>query len=127
MESFCTYHEPSTAKQIITVADLIPIGRDNAISRKALVSLCEAHGLIDNLIRDKDRAMRKLIEKDRIDHVILNLSTGEGYYRVSQDDMQDLQRYIRQEEKRAKAAFKNIKMAKALYEDYKHGRMGGDV
>lgn len=127
MNSFHIYQKQATGNPVITVADLIPVGRENAISRKALVALCESNGLIDSSVRDKDRATRKLIEKDRIDHVILNLSTGEGYYRVSKDDMQDLQRYIRQEEKRAKASFKNIKMAKALYEDYKHGRMGGDV
>ena len=38
----------------------------------------------------------------------------------------DLKRYIRQEEKRAKSTFKNLAMAKKLYEDYKHGRINGE-
>lgn len=78
--------------------------------------------MIEDSVKDKDRAMRLLIQKDRKDFVILNLSNGDGYYRISKDDMQDLQRYIRQEEKRAKSSFRNIKLARALYEDLLHGR-----
>jgi hypothetical protein len=126
MERFHIYQKEAIGKPVTTIADLIPVGRDNAINRKALVSLCEQYGLIENTTRDKDRSMRLLVQKARMDYVILNLSNGDGYYRVSMDDMQDLQRYIRQEEKRAKSAFKNITMAKALFEDFKHGRMGGD-
>lgn len=125
METFHIYQKRATGTAAITIADIIPIGRENAISRKALVSLCVAHGLIDDSIKDKDRAMRLLVRKARIDYVILNLSNGDGYYRVSKDDMQDLQRYIQQEESRAKAAFKNLKKARALYEDFKHGRVAG--
>ena len=122
MNSFHIYQKQATGNPVITVADLIPVGRDNAISRKALVSLCVEHELIEDSVKDKDRAMRLLIQKDRKDFVILNLSNGDGYYRISKDDMQDLQRYIRQEEKRAKSSFRNIKLARALYEDLLHGR-----
>ena len=123
MGSFHIYQKKANASPIFTIADLIPVGRENAIGRKLLTQLCVQHGLIDDSIKDQDRAMRVLIQKERKDHVILNLSNGDGYYRVSKDDMQDLQRYIRQEESRAKAAFKNTKMARALYEDFMHGRM----
>lgn len=126
MERFHIYQKKATGKSAITIADLIPVGRENAISRKSLVLLCAEQGLIENSIRDKDRAMRLLIQKDRKDFVILNLSNGDGYYRSSIEDAQDLQRYILQEESRAKSAFKNLKMARALYEDYKHGRVDGD-
>lgn len=127
MKSFGFYQKKATGQPpAITIADLIPVGRENAISRKILTQLCVQHGLIDESVRDKDRAMRILIQKDRRDFVILNLSTGEGYYRVSREDMQDLQRYIRQEESRAKASFRNVQLAKALYEDYKYDRVGGD-
>lgn len=105
------------------IIDLIPIGRDNAISRKVLVQLCVNKGLIEEDVKDKDRVMRKLIEKARMNYTILNLSDGSGYYRVSKDDLQDLNRYIRQEEHRAKATFKNLSMAKKLYEDYRTGRL----
>lgn len=111
--------------QDITVADLIPIGRENAISRAYLVTLCVKNHLVDEKLKpeSKDRAMRRLVERARIDYTILNLSDGEGYYRPSIEDIQDLQRYIRQEEKRAKATFRNLTNAKALYEDYRHGRI----
>lgn len=111
--------------QDITVADLIPIGRENAISRAYLVTLCVKNHLVDEKLKpeSKDRAMRRLVERARIDYTILNLSDGEGYYRPSIEDIQDLQRYIRQEEKRAKATFRNLTNAKALYEDYRKGRL----
>lgn len=111
------------APQGITIADLIPIGRENAISRKMLVALCVDQGLVAPTIKDKDRAMRLLIQRDRIDYAILNLSDGDGYYRPSAADLLYLQQYIRQEEKRAKTVFKNLRRAKMLYEDYKKGRL----
>ena len=122
MEKFHIYQKQANGSPIFTIADLIPEGRNNAISRKILSQLCVQHGLIDETVKDADRAMRKLIQKERKDFVILNLSNGDGYYRISKADMQDLQRYIRQEEKRAKSSFRNIKLARALYEDLLHGR-----
>ena len=118
MDRFYIKQKVANGKSNATIADLIPQGRDNAISRKELLNLCVLHDLCKT-----DREMRRLIEIARIDYVILNNSSFGGYYRPSLDDMQDLQRYIRQEEKRAKSTFKNITMAKALYEDYKHGRV----
>lgn len=109
--------------QTITIADLIPIGRENAVSRNILTALCVQNGLVDERARDQDRCMRRLLEAARRDYTILNLSNGEGYYRPSKDDLMDLQRYIRQEENRAKATFRNLSNAKALYEDYKKGRI----
>lgn len=109
--------------KIEVFANLIPIGRENAISRNALTQLCIANGLIEEKGSNKDRAMRKLLSRVRIDYTILNHSDGKGYYRPSKDDLMDLQRYIRQEESRAKATFKNLSMAKKLYEDYKAGRL----
>lgn len=43
-------------EQTFCIADLIPIGRDNAISRKLLTDKCISAGLIDKNISDKDRA-----------------------------------------------------------------------
>lgn len=123
METFRFYQKEASGRTIITIADLIPVGRENAISRKALAMLCIQKSLIDESIKDKDRAMRLLIQNDRKDYVILNLSNGDGYYRPTVEDIQDLQRYIRQEESRAKASFRNLKKARALYEDFKHGRL----
>ena len=124
MIKFVVYTKDVKKKEpAITIVDLIPIGRENAINRNALTELCVSFGLIDERIKDKDRLMRELISKARIDYTILNLSDGNGYYRPSKDDLLDLQIYIRQEEKRAISTFKNLEMAKKLYEDYKSGRL----
>lgn len=129
MERFAVYTpKAAPTPPAITIIDLIPVGRDNAISRDYLVTLCVQNGLVDEnkSPESKDRAMRRLLERAHLDYTILNLSDGEGYYRPSKDDLQDLQKYIRQEESRAKATFRNISNAKALYEDYMHGRIGVD-
>ena len=110
-------------KEVITIADLIPEGRENSISRAMLTAKCVKNRLIDNKAKDKDRAMRNLVKKARIDWTILNLSDGDGYYRPTHDDLLDIRRYIRQEENRGKAVFKNIQNAKKLYEDLKAGRL----
>ena len=126
MEHFFLYVPPGTGqKQEHSIVDLIPIGRENAISRKMLVQLCVQNGLVEEYLSDsgKDRVMRRLIEHARIDYTILNLSDGRGYYRPSKEDLMELQKYIRQEESRAKSTFKNLSMAKKLYEDYKTGRL----
>lgn len=120
METFEIYRKPATGKPVITIADLIPKGRKNAINHKILATLCVKHGLIENAMNGKDEAVRLLIEKDRIDHVILKRCDNESYYRLSKDDMQDLQRCIRQQERKEEVSFKNPEMAKALYEDYKY-------
>lgn len=124
METF-TVQVPKVMHEVnsvITIADLIPEGRDNAISRPVLVAKCISHGLIDKSCKDKDRLMRNLLSIARLDWTILNNAETGGYYRPTFEDLQDLRRYIRQEEKRGAAIFKNIQMAKALYEDYKAGR-----
>lgn len=110
-------------KEVITIADLIPEGRENAISRALLTEKCVTNGLIDRNVKDKDRAMRNLIEKARIDWTILNRADVGGYYRPTYDDLLDLRRYIRQEENRGKSIFKNLQNAKKLYEDLKAGRL----
>ena len=110
-------------KEVMTIADLSPEGRENAISRAILTEKCVANGLIDGHVKDKDRRRRNLVKKARIDWTILNLSDGDGYYRPTHDDLLDLRRYIRQEENRGKAVFKNIQNAKKLYEDLKAGRL----
>ena len=120
MNTFYINQPVAKGKPVFGIADFIPVGRVNAITREELLQICISEGLCQS-----DRDMRRLIEKARIDYVILNHSDGNGYYRPSREDAQELQRYIRQEEKRAKSTFKNITMAKALYEDYKRGRIGG--
>ena len=106
----------------ITIIDLIPFGKENAISRKRLLQECITKGLVEDTISDPDRKMRQLIETARRDYVILNCSDGAGYYRPNKEDILELRKYIRQEENRGKQTFSNITLAKKLYEDYKHER-----
>lgn len=108
---------------VITIADLIPLGKDNAISRDYLTLLCVQNHLIDNNVSDKDRAMRRLLEKARTNCTILNISNGNGYYRASKHDIPDLKKYIRQEDNRAKSSFRNHTLAKKLYDDYMFERI----
>lgn len=102
----------------IFIEDLIPFGRDNAIKREKLLEKCIDNGLCHN-----DRRMRQLIERARLDSVILNLSNGDGYYRRTVKDVHELQRYIKQEKNRAISSFKSSKKATMLYEDYIKGRI----
>lgn len=124
MERFNIYQKKAAGNNNpqINIAMLIPQGRDNFVSRFELTKQCLEKGLIDSNSHDPDRAMRKLLEIARRDYVILNRSGG-GYYRPTKDELKELQKYIRQEENRAKAVFSNLKMAKALYEDLKAGRL----
>ena len=135
MEHFFMYVPKGTGvKEKPSIVDLIPVGRENAISRELLIQKCVDAGLVGaNLTpKSKDRAMRELVKEARQHpngYTIINLSCGMGYYQLTSQhkasllEIHDLQKYIKQEEKRAKSTFKNISMAKRLYEDYKHGRI----
>lgn len=107
----------------VTIIDLIPVGRDNAISRDYLVTLCVQHGLVKENLKDKDRAMRDLVGEARKEYVVLNLSDGNGYYRPTLKEFLDLQRHIRQIRSRINKEEERLKPELALYEDYKRGRM----
>ena len=89
MQKFDLYTKKAKEErtQTVSIIDFIPVGRENAISRKMLTEKCVAAGLIDKNTSDKDRAMRRIVEKARIDYTILNVSDGNGYYRVSIEDL----------------------------------------
>lgn len=109
----------------ITIADLVPVGRENAISRKMLVALCVKKGLISDGIKDKDRAMRDLIGEARMEHPIINMSHGDGYYQPrtdSEEEMRELNAFIQQEEGRGSKIFRRVSIAKDTYEDFIRGR-----
>lgn len=103
---------------VMTVADLIPYGSENAISRDNLLDKCYRLGLATN-----DRQMRKLIEDARKSFVILNLSDGRGYFRPKKSDKEKLRHYVAQERDRSIAISRNLKMANALLEDMEYGRI----
>lgn len=124
MEHFAVYTPKATpTPPAITIIDLIPVGRDNAISRDYLVALCVQHGLVKENLKDKDRAMRDLVGEARKEYVVLNLSDGNGYYRPTLKEFLDLQRHIRQIRSRINKQEERLKPELALYEDYKRGRL----
>lgn len=124
MEHFAVYTPKATpTPPAITIIDLIPTGRDNAISRDYLVTLCVQHGLVKENLKDKDRAMRDLVGEARKEYVVLNLSDGNGYYRPTLKEFLDLQRHIRQIRSRINKQEERLKPELALYEDYKRGRL----
>ncbi len=124
MERFAVYTPKATpTPPAVTIIDLIPVGRDNAISRDYLVTLCVQHGLVKENLKDKDRAMRDLVGEARKEYVVLNLSDGNGYYRPTLKEFLDLQRHIRQIRSRINKEEERLKPELALYEDYKRGRL----
>lgn len=109
---------------IFSIIDLIPIGMENAISRKQLTKLCLDCGLIDLDSVDPDRDMRRLIQKAKLDWAILSLPNG-GYYQPNVNKAEDiaaLRKYAKREEKRAVSIFKTLKKARAVLDDCDHNR-----
>lgn len=87
------------------ITDFIPVGRENAISRKRL---CEVTGLTD-------RNLREHIAQARRNTPIINLQYGDGYFipDTSDDaDMALLRRYVAQEEGRLKSIGWSLKAAR---------------
>ena len=87
------------------ILEYIPYGRENAIKRKNLRDLT---GL-------SDRDMRRAIELARKETPIINMQDGRGYYRP--DNRDDLQRYVLQEQARAKNILQNINVACRAYNE----------
>lgn len=75
----------------MNIIDYIPYGKDNAISRK----------LLSSVVGMNDRDMRRLIEKERRNHAILNV--GSGYFLPLPKDKPLVERWLRQERRRSKS------------------------
>ena len=76
----------------MNIVDYIPVGRENAISRKML---SQATGL-------SDRIVRGMIEDARIaGEIICNLQDGRGYYVPRPDDLESVARQYWQNRHRA--------------------------
>ena len=89
----------------MNIVDFIPVGKDQAISRKRLVGLT---GLTDRMIRD-------LIGKARRHTCIINNQDANGYY--IPEDKEEVKRYIAQEEHRAKTILYRLNGAKEFYNE----------
>ena len=96
------------------ILDYIPFGRENAIPRAKLRYLT---GL-------NDSAMRQEIAKARRETCIINLQDGRGYYRPT--TMEEVDRFIAQEEHRARSIFYNLNGAKKYRNEMK-GQMEFNV
>lgn len=104
---------------------LLGHGKENAIKRSDLVERCVGAGLIGKDVKDKDRAMRNLIARAKIDFniQITNDGKGEGYYIPTFRESIQLAKNNKREDKKAVSIFRNNKGNKALQEDYKTERI----
>ena len=102
--------------------NLVGTGLENAVKREDLVLRCEVAGLIGSEVKDKDRAMRKLLQRARMEYVILSDYKGAGYYRPTHKERVLLSKSNKRESSRAINVFSSTKLAKALEEDYKYDR-----
>jgi hypothetical protein len=112
-------------KEVNTILDLIPVGNENAISRKKLAGIAEFFLLVSHDSKDPDRDTRKLIAKARENNVILTAEDGGDFIPDKNDpkDMQILNRYLKQERRRIHSLFESIKYADKYYTDFLSGRL----
>lgn len=127
MERFYVYHPapkgiPKVDKVEIFMSFFIP-GKENAIKRDDLIQKCVEAGLIGNDVVDKDRAMRNILKKAKLDYSITNDGDGKGYYIPSKKDRRNLDKNNKREDKKAISTFKGNKVNKAIAEDYRVGRL----
>lgn len=94
--------EPHMSDRNEIVLDAIPYGKENAVTR---VYLAARTGL-------PDRQVRKAIEEIRRSHIILNDQDGKGYYRSW--DLDDIERFYRQERARALAVLARMRPMRIL-------------
>jgi hypothetical protein len=133
MEHFAIYQPMAKGKtkidKIEILAELIPKGKENAITRDELLDKCIENGLVkeDSKRENQDRAMRKLIQKAKLDYSITNDADGSGYYRPTKEDYQRLRRNHNREKKKGISTIVSEKYNGATIEDYKHGRIAGDA
>lgn len=89
------------------IIDYIPFGAENAITRE---QLSKVTGL-------NDSAMRHEIAIARRETCIINLQDGRGYYQPT--SIEEVDRFIAQEEHRARSIFYNLNGAKKYRNEMK--------
>ena len=104
---------------------LLGYGKENAIKRADLVERCVGAGIIEKDSKDKDRAMRKLMHRAKMDFniQITNDGKGEGYYIPTFKESIQLAKNNKREDRKAVSIFAGNKGNKALEEDYRAGRI----
>lgn len=104
---------------------LLGYGKENAIKRADLTNRCVDAGIIEKDVKDKDRAMRKLMHRAKMDFniQITNDGKGEGYYIPTFKESIQLAKNNKREDRKAVSIFAGNKGNKALEEDYRAGRI----
>ena len=82
----------------------IPIGRENAVTRR---QLCELTGMNDRMVRHQISKLRT--EKSEDDMVIVSISRNRGYYRTNNPE--EIAHFIAEMRKRIRATRYAIKTA----------------
>ena len=106
------------SKKNITVAEIIPEGREFAIKEKDLIDKCIKNNLIDEETVLKEEILSILLKKTMMDWTILKNVENQGYYRPTHNELLELKRYIKHLNGE-KTTFKDKRNAKDLYEDLK--------
>lgn len=91
-----------TKQEIQKLVDILPHGSGNAISREELCFL----------LKLDDRTVRDLIKQARRHVPILNMQNGKGYFIPDIKDKPLVDRWLRQETKRAKSSLYSLRGAK---------------
>ena len=99
--------------------EMIPVGRENAISRR---DLCRITGLSDRQVR-REIAQLRLQDFDD-DMVIVSTSRGRGYYLT--DNIGDIVTYIADMSARIRSIVHEIAHARAVVERLRKKQMYGE-
>ena len=100
-------------------------GKENAIKRDDLTQKCVDAGLINADVADKDRAMRNILKRAKLDYSITNDGDGAGYYTPTAEETASLIRNHNRERKKGISTLTGEKYNGAMIEDCIHGRIAG--
>ena len=106
-------------------ASFLKYGKENAIKREDLTKKCVEAGIITSEGElNQDRAMRRLLNRARVDYSIsiTNDGDGKGYYRPTKSDLKLLSRNNNTSKKKAISSFVGNKVNVAMEDDFRHGR-----
>lgn len=131
MERFSVYHPAAKGTSKVDKIDVFMSfftpGKENAIKRDDLTQKCVDAGLIGADVVDKDRAMRNLLKRAKLDYSITNDGDGMGYYTPTPEETASLIRNHNRERKKGISTLVGEKYNGAMIEDCIHERIvGGD-
>ena len=129
METFYIYTPKATGNRspdkIEILVSFIKYGKENAIKREDLTKKCVEAGIISSKDElNQDRAMRRLLNRAKVDYniSITNDGDGKGYYRPTKSDLKLLSRNNNTSKKKAISSFVGNKVNVAMEDDFRHGR-----